>query len=167
MMVPNIFRPLYVTLTFAHNNHCFTTIIFIILDNNAFGFNKCNFGIISGFKKKAHNFSNSVNKTHRVHKFPLSFLRVEKAFCIKQYLLKVSKLMKKYLAQTKIYNYFNTEDFKSVVKLKKKYSKFPKSCSYTHLSASFEGFFASFVLSFCQSTKLLAEIVTIAYSSLK
>ena len=49
MMISNIFWPMYVT-----------TIIFTMIDNNAFGFNKWNFGIRSGFKKKTLNFSDSV-----------------------------------------------------------------------------------------------------------
>ena len=35
------------------------TIIVTTVDNNTFGFNKCNFGIRSDFKKKTSNFSNS------------------------------------------------------------------------------------------------------------
>ena len=49
--------------------------------------------------------------------------------------------MNKYLAQIKVYNYLNTEDAKTLIKLKEKQSKFPKSCSYTHLPASFGDFF--------------------------
>ena len=47
---------------------------------------------------------------------------------------------------------------------KEKLSKFPRTCSYTHLSANFGDFFASLVLSFSQATKLLTESVTVAYS---
>ena len=48
--------------------------------------------------------------------------RMEKAFCIKQYLLKVSKLMNKDLAQNKVFNcnYFNIGDAETLVKLKEK-----------------------------------------------
>ena len=35
------------------------TIIASMVDNNEYGFNKCNIGIRSGFKKKTCNFSNS------------------------------------------------------------------------------------------------------------
>ena len=38
---------------------------------------------------------------------------MEKAFCINQYLLKVSKLINKDLAQSKVYNYFNIGDAKT------------------------------------------------------
>ena len=41
MIVSNIFRSLYVILTFSHNN-IVTIIIFTMTDYNAFGFNKCN-----------------------------------------------------------------------------------------------------------------------------
>ena len=44
--------------------------------------------------------------------------KVKKAFCIKQYLLKVSKLMNKDLAKNKVFNCFNTGDAKTLVKLK-------------------------------------------------
>ena len=58
-MVSNIFRPLYITLTFATITTATT-----MVDNNAFGFNKCNFGIRSDFKNNNNNnkniFSNSV-----------------------------------------------------------------------------------------------------------
>ena len=57
-MVSNIFRPLYITLTFATITTATT-----MVDNNAFGFNKCNFGIRSDFKNNNNNnkniFSNS------------------------------------------------------------------------------------------------------------
>ena len=65
-MVSNIFRPSHVTLT--------------MVDNNVFGFKKCNFGIGSGFKKKTRNFYNSV-KWNIFGKFQFNTLRVEKAFC--------------------------------------------------------------------------------------
>ena len=42
------------------------------------------------------------------------------SFCINQYLLKVSKLMNKDLVQNKVFNYFNTGDAKTLVKLKEK-----------------------------------------------
>ena len=61
-------------------------------------------------RKKIFNFS----------KFQLNILRVEKAFCINQYFLKVSKLMNQDLAHNKVYNYFNIGDAKALVKLKKK-----------------------------------------------
>ena len=86
-MISNIFRRLCVTLTFAHNNHCYHYYCYHDRDNNAFGFNKCFFGIISGFQK------------NRVPKFQLTILRVEKVFCIKQYRLKELKLINKDLAQ--------------------------------------------------------------------
>ena len=57
-----------------------------------------------------------------VPKFQLNILRVEKAFCINQYLLKVSKLMNQDLAQNKVYNYLNIGDAKTLAKLKEKYS---------------------------------------------
>ena len=47
---------------------------------------------------------------------------MEKAFCINQYLLKVSKLINKNLAQNKMHNYFNIGEAKTLVKLKEKYS---------------------------------------------
>ena len=49
-----------------------------------------------------------------------SWVRVEKSFCINQHLLKVSKLINKDLAQNKVFNYFNTGDAKTLVKLKEK-----------------------------------------------
>ena len=55
-----------------------------------------------------------------VPKFQLNILRVEKAFCIKQYLLKVSKSVNKDLAQNKMCNYFSIGDAKTLVKLKEK-----------------------------------------------
>ena len=72
--------------------------------------------------------------------------------------------MTKDLSQIKVYTYFNIGDAKTLVKLKEKQSKFSRSCSYTHLSANLGGFFALFLLNFSQVTKLLIEIVTIAYS---
>ena len=36
------------------------TIVLTMVANNVFGFNKCNFGIRTDFKKKIQNFSNSV-----------------------------------------------------------------------------------------------------------
>ena len=49
----------------------------------------------------------------------------------------------------------------------KKECKFPNSCSYIHPSASCGDFFVWVILSFCQITKLFAEIVTIEYSLLE
>ena len=49
----------------------------------------------------------------------------------------------------------------------KKECKFPKNCSYTHLSVSFGDLFAFLVLSFCQSSTLLSKIITIVYSVLE
>ena len=46
--------------------------------------------------------------------------RMEKVFCIKQYLLKASKLMNKDLAQNKVYNHFKIGDAKTLLKLKEK-----------------------------------------------
>ena len=43
----NIFRPLYITLTFPT-----ITIVATMIDNNAFGFNTCNFGISSRLQEK-------------------------------------------------------------------------------------------------------------------
>ena len=40
-------------------------------------------------------------------------MRVEEAFWINQYLLKVFKLMNKDLVQNKVYNYFNKRDTKT------------------------------------------------------
>ena len=57
------------------------TIIVIMVDNNTFSFNKCNFGIRSGFKRKTQNFSNFV-KGNTFSKFEFITLRVEKTFCI-------------------------------------------------------------------------------------
>ena len=57
------------------------TIIASMVDNNIFGFNKCNFGIRSGFKRKAQHFSNCV-KWSTFGKFQFNKLRVEKAFCM-------------------------------------------------------------------------------------
>ena len=59
------------------------------------------------------------NETHRVPNFQLTILRMEKLFCINQYLLKVSELMNKDLAQKKAFNYFNIGDAKTLVKFKK------------------------------------------------
>ena len=57
------------------------TIIATMVDNNAFRFNKCNFGIRSGFKKKIQFFFNSV-KGNTFSKFEFIILRAEKAFCM-------------------------------------------------------------------------------------
>ena len=57
---------------------------------------------------------------HWVTKFHLNILRVERAFCINLYLLKVSKLMNKDLASNKGYSYFDIGDVKTVVRLKEK-----------------------------------------------
>ena len=77
MIVSNIFGPLYITLTFTQNTHdnqcCY------LVDNSACSFNKCNFGIRSGFKKKTRNFSNSV-KWNTFGEFQFITLRVEKHF---------------------------------------------------------------------------------------
>ena len=56
-MVRDIFRPLFVILTFTHDNCGYVNLTMI--ESNAFGF-KCNSAIRSGFFKKTHNFSNSV-----------------------------------------------------------------------------------------------------------
>ena len=56
-------------------------IIVTIEDSNAFGFNKRNFGIRSGFKKKAHNFSYSV-KWNIFSKFQFNTLNMQKTFCV-------------------------------------------------------------------------------------
>ena len=50
----------------------------------------------------------------------VTLTRVEKVFCINQYLFKLSKLINKDLAQNKMYNYFNIGDAKTLVKLKEK-----------------------------------------------
>ena len=65
-----------------------------------------------------------------------------------------------------MYNYFNIEDAKTLGKIEEKVEQIPLEL-FTHLLANFGGFFASFVLSFYQSTKLLADIITISYSSLE
>ena len=57
-MMFNNFWPLYITLTFDHNNSCYH--LFTMVDKNAFDFNNFNFGIKCAFKKKNQNFSNSV-----------------------------------------------------------------------------------------------------------
>lgn len=57
MMAYSIFRPLYVTLAFTHTNLDYR---YYDNDENAFGFNNCNFGIRSDLKKKTHNCSDSV-----------------------------------------------------------------------------------------------------------
>ena len=51
------------------------TIIVTIIDSKTFGFNKCNFGIRSGFKKKTHNFPNSVKRNTK-GKFKFNTLRI-------------------------------------------------------------------------------------------
>ena len=53
-------------------------------------------------------------------KFQLNTSRVETAFCINQYLLKVHQLMNKDLAAIKVYNYFKIGGAKTLIKLKKK-----------------------------------------------
>ena len=50
-------------------------------------------------------------------------------------------LMIKDLAQIKVYTYFNIGDAKTLVKLKEKYSKFPRNCSYPPSFGKFLGFF--------------------------
>ena len=57
------------------------TIIVNMVENNTFSFNKCNFGIKSGFQKKTQNFSNFV-KGNTFSKFEFITLRVEKALCM-------------------------------------------------------------------------------------
>ena len=65
-----------------------------------------------------------------------------------------------------MYNNFNIGDAKTLGKIEGKVELIPREM-FTHLLASFGDIFASFILRFCQSTKLLADIVTIAYSSLE
>ena len=65
------------------------------------------------------------------------------------------KLLTKNLAHIKVYTYFNIGDAKTLAKLKKKYSKLPKTCSYPLLSTNFLDFFASLVLNFSQVSKTL------------
>ena len=61
------------------------------------------------------------NKTYSVRKFQLNNLKLKKGFCINQYLLKVSRLMNKDLAQIKVYIYFNIiGDAKALVEMKGK-----------------------------------------------
>ena len=67
---------------------------------------------------KKNNFFNLVR--YKVLKFQLNILRVERAFCINQYLLKVYKLMNKDLAQNKVYNYFNIGDAKTLTEINEK-----------------------------------------------
>ena len=67
---------------------------------------------------KKNNFFNLVR--YKVLKFQLNILRVERAFCINQYLLKVYKLMNKDLAQNKVYNYFNIGDAKTLIEINEK-----------------------------------------------
>ena len=64
-------------------------------------------------------------------------------------------LLTKNLAHIKVYTYFNIGDAKTLAKLKKKYSKLPKTCSYPLLSTNFLDFFASLVLNFSQVSKTL------------
>ena len=54
------------------------TTIVTMADNNTFSFNMCNFGIISDFKKKTQNFSNSV-KQNTFSKFEFIALNVVSA----------------------------------------------------------------------------------------
>ena len=54
------------------------TTIVTMVDNNTFSFNMCNFGIISDFKKKTQNFSNSV-KQNTLSKFEFIALNVVSA----------------------------------------------------------------------------------------
>ena len=82
-MASNNFKPLYVTLEFAHNNHCYHHYCYYMMDNYAFGFSKYYFGIRTGFKKNI--FCNSVkNETHIGYLISNQHLkgRVKKAFCI-------------------------------------------------------------------------------------
>ena len=56
MIVLNIFRPLYITLTFPHNNHCYHDYCYhdyLILDIIILELDLAS-------RKKTHNFSNSV-----------------------------------------------------------------------------------------------------------
>ena len=57
---------------------------------------------------------------HRVLKFQLNPLRLEKSFCINQYLLKVYKSINNDLAQNKVYNYFNIGDAKTLIEMNEK-----------------------------------------------
>ena len=66
------------------------TVIVTMADKTAFGFNKYNFGIRSGFKKKTNNFSYFVN-WNRLSKFQFNILRVEKHFAWPAYFRKVSQ----------------------------------------------------------------------------
>ena len=78
-------------------------------------------------------------------------------------------LMTRDLAQIKVYTYFNIGDAKTLVKLKRKSRVIsPGVVPYTHLvQANFGDFLISLALNFGQVTKLLPEIVTIAYSLLE
>ena len=78
-------------------------------------------------------------------------------------------LMTKYLAQIKVYTYFNIEDAKTLVKLKRKIGvNSPGVVPYTHFfQANFGDSFASLALNFGQLTKLLTENITIACSLLE
>ena len=65
-----------------------------------------------------------------------------------------------------MYSNFNIEDAKALGKIEGKVEYIPREL-FTHLLTSFADFSALFVLSFFQSTKLLADIVKIAYSPLE
>ena len=78
-------------------------------------------------------------------------------------------LMTRYLAQIKVYNYFNIGDAKTLVKLKRKIRvNSPGVVPYTHLfQENFGNFFVLLALKFGQVTKLLTENTTIACSLLE
>ena len=84
MIVSNIFRPLYVTWSFAPNVHGYHYCYHYCYHNNAFGFNMRIFRIRSGFKKKTRNFSNSI-KWNTFGKFQFNMLSVKKSILLHQY----------------------------------------------------------------------------------
>ena len=54
------------------------TVIVAMVDNNAFDFDNCNFGITSAFKKKNHSFSDPV-KRNTFGKIQFNTVKLEKA----------------------------------------------------------------------------------------
>ena len=96
-------------------------IIVTMIDNNAFGFNNCYFGIISGLKKKTiFLILQKVKHIEYLNFNSTSWGQGGKGILHNQCLLNVSELMNKDLSQNKVHNYFNIGGATSLAKVKEK-----------------------------------------------
>ena len=95
MMVSNIFRPLYITLTFSHNTQ--VTTIVTMSDNNTFSFNTVILELYLTPRRKPKFLSNSV-KRNTFSKFEFTALKVVSAtfllvcFWGKKFFISIQKL---------------------------------------------------------------------------